>query len=40
MYSDSTPSGTTGKSSYELTFGFKPQLPIDAALDLCQVPAA
>lgn len=40
MFYNSTPSSTTGKSPYELTFGFAPRLPIDAALDLCQVPAA
>ena len=40
MYYNNAPSRSTGKSPYELTFGFKPRLPIDTARGLGQVPAA
>lgn len=40
MYYNSVPNASTGKSPYELSFGFKPSLPIDLALDLNQLPAA
>ena len=40
MYYNLVPNASTGKSPYELSFGFKPSLPIDLALDLNQLPVA